>query len=381
VSERLSMPLGTAQRARWVLIGLHVPMAAFLVLATAQGFGVWRPRDPFIVVPLVLAISALQVRHSLASARGQRPAYWQWSFAAVLLLAYLPLLWLTWQWEMAQWFVAASGVMLLPRPAKYAAVALPALGLALAEAWRSVADLGLSLPYAAWIVFYVTTVVALGAVSLYGAALLVRAVDELHAARAELAQLEVGRERLRISRDLHDLLGQSLSAVSLKGDLAARLLPNDPTAARQEIEGLSEVARGALRDVRAVAHDTQRVDFEEETDGAVRLLRAAGVDTTVRVDAGTLAPAVDALLGWSVREGVTNVLRHSDADTCSITVTRDATAVRLEIVNDRAVTPTGVGSGLAGLAERAESLDGFASTTCTRDGSFLLRVEVPAEVT
>lgn len=86
----------------------------------------------------------------------------------------------------------------------------------------------LSLATWSWIVAYLAVILLMGGGSLYGAARLVRAVDELYAARAELAQVAVGRERLRISRDLHDLLGHSLSAVSLKGDLAIRLLGSDP---------------------------------------------------------------------------------------------------------------------------------------------------------
>jgi two-component system, NarL family, sensor histidine kinase DesK len=90
--------------------------------------------------------------------------------------------------------------------------------------------------------------------------------------------LAIGQERLRVSRDLHDLLGQSLSAVSLKGDLAKRLLHRDLAAARAEIEGLTKVARGALRDMRAVTSDQHAVSLPTETDGATALLQAAGVE-------------------------------------------------------------------------------------------------------
>jgi len=111
-----------------------------------------------------------------------------------------------------------------------------------------------------------------------------RLVNELYRSREELAASAVDTERGRVSRDLHDLLGQSLSAISLKGDLATRLLSVDPARARHEIVSLAELARSTLRDVRAVTRDEHQVTLREELAAAQGLLAAAGVDT--RVDAG-----------------------------------------------------------------------------------------------
>ena len=130
--------------------------------------------------------------------------------------------------------------------------------------------------------------------------------------------LAVGRERLRVSRDLHDLLGQSLSAVSLKGDLAIRLLHTDPDAARAEIDSLTDVARDALRGVRAITLEKHTVSLPAEIDGATVLLEAAGVQTRVEVALAALPMPVEEVLAWTVREGVTNVLRHSRASACAI---------------------------------------------------------------
>jgi two-component system sensor histidine kinase DesK len=94
----------------------------------------------------------------------------------------------------------------------------------------------------------------------------------------------VGRERLRVSRDLHDLLGQSLSAISLKGDLALRLLPVDSDRARSEVESLTEVARAALHDVMAITRDEHQVALHEEIDAAAALLTAAGIDVNLDAD-------------------------------------------------------------------------------------------------
>jgi two-component system sensor histidine kinase DesK len=199
----------------------------------------------------------------------------------------------------------------------------------------------------------------------------------LHAARTELAELAVGRERLRVARDLHDLLGQSLSAISLKGDLAGRLLHSDASAARAEIEGLTRVARDALRGIRAVTRDQYAVSLRTEVDAAAALLATAGIGVSVELDVPDLPGPVEGMLAWAVREGVTNLLRHSDARTCSITTTRSDGTFRLEIVSDGARPPTAGGSGLAGLAERARALSGSVAAERTRDGRFRLLVEVP----
>jgi two-component system sensor histidine kinase DesK len=232
----------------------------------------------------------------------------------------------------------------------------------------------------AWGVFWLSAGFTVGVAATYGSVWLVRIIDELQATRTELAEVAIGRERLRVSRDLHDLLGQSLSAVSLKGDLALRLLSRDPDAARAQIENLTAVARDALAGMRAVTRDEHAVSLEEETRGVRALLSAAGIET--RIDVAVLpglAPAVQDVLAWSVREGVTNVLRHSDARVCSISVLRRGGTVRLEMVNDGAHAPKGEGSGLAGLAERARALSGAVSAEASRGGRFRLLVEIPEE--
>ena len=231
-----------------------------------------------------------------------------------------------------------------------------------------------------WIVVYLSAILLMGGACLYAAARLVRVVDELYDARAELAQVAVDRERLRISRDLHDLLGSSLSAVSLKGDLALRLLSSDPQAARSEIASLTQLARNALRDIRGVTRGQPKASYRAEVDGAAALLAAAGISTHIDADLPQLSPPVDDVLGWAVREAVTNILRHSEAETCSITARRQAGRTRLEIVNDGASPGVAEGTGLAGLAERARALSGSASAQHIPDGRFRLAVEVPEEV-
>jgi two-component system sensor histidine kinase DesK len=192
-----------------------------------------------------------------------------------------------------------------------------------------------------------------------------------------LAELTVGSERLRVSRDLHDLLGQSLSAVSLKGDLAIALLQSDPPAAEAEIRSLTEVAREALRDIRHVVHGEHPVTLRNETQGAAALLGAASIDAHIDVELQDLVPEVDELFGWATREGVTNMLRHSQAATCSIRATRQEGAALLEIVNDGARSTNGTGTGVTGLTERAQLLSGQVKAGRLEDGHYRLSVEVP----
>jgi two-component system sensor histidine kinase DesK len=171
----------------------------------------------------------------------------------------------------------------------------------------------------------------------------------------------------------------------LKGELAVRLLGSDTHAARQEVVSLTAVARDALRGVRAVAHEAPTVSLRTEIDGAVTLLAAAGIHTQTDVDLPDLTPAAENVLAWTVREGVTNLLRHSAARTCSITGVREDGRLRLEIVNDGATRAAGSdkgsdkGSGLAGLTTRVQALRGSVSAAPTPDGRFRLLVEVPQE--
>jgi two-component system sensor histidine kinase DesK len=131
--------------------------------------------------------------------------------------------------------------------------------------------------------------------------------------------------------------------------------------------------------MRAVARDEHDVSLRAETDSAAAVLAAAGI--TARIEAGLpgLPPALDTVLGWAVREGATNILRHSEATSCSVTGRREDGRVRLEIVNDgaRAAGNPGTGTGLAGLADRARALRGSATGEYRGDGEFRLLVELP----
>ncbi len=210
------------------------------------------------------------------------------------------------------------------------------------------------------------------------------ALRELHTAREELARQAVTEERLRMARDLHDLLGHTLSLITLKSELAGRLLEKDPHNASREVHEVERVARQALHEVReAVAGYRQRT-LRGELDGACEILEAAGVVCTVEYEAQSFPPITDAVLAWVVREGVTNVIRHSSAQHCLIHITSTDEYIRAEVINDgyprEENSKVQTGSGLSGLAERVAGLGGRIETgilPSSKGVGYQLKVEIP----
>ncbi|MGJ6961879.1 sensor histidine kinase [Streptosporangium sp. G11] len=202
-------------------------------------------------------------------------------------------------------------------------------------------------------------------------------VVRLRRAQEEVARLAASEERLRIARDLHDLLGHSLSLIVLKSELAGRLAENGSERAVAEIRDIEAVARQALVEVRDAVTGYRQRGLSGELDGARAALEAAGTRVTIRL-AGTPPPGtLDELLGWAVREGVTNVIRHARATRCEIEVTTGEEAATLDIVDDgRGASPYGPGSGLTGLTERVRAAGGTVSAGPCATG-FALRISVP----
>jgi two-component system sensor histidine kinase DesK len=215
--------------------------------------------------------------------------------------------------------------------------------------------------------------------------------QQLSQARAELAELAVAQERERFARDLHDLLGHSLSVIALKAELAGRLLGDRPqdaaapaaAAAAREIAELEQVARTALGEVRDAVSGYRQPTLEGELAGARMALSAAGIEAEVVQTRVPLDPAVEAVLAWAVREGATNVIRHSGARHCTLRITASLTDAGVEVIDD-GVGANGNGSaghGIAGLAERAEVLHGMISAETLAGGGYRLAVTVPVSRT
>lgn len=222
-------------------------------------------------------------------------------------------------------------------------------------------------------------------------------VRNLRETRAELARMAVADERLPIARDLHDLLGHSLSLITLKAELAGRVVGTDPDRAAREIADLEAVARRSLGEVRAAVTSYRQPSLAAELAAARQMLAAAGMEGQVHApESFDLAPETEALLAWTVREGVTNVVRHSGARTATIIITVTGDEVAAEVTDDGAgpawdhgrdardhgpgeLEPGELGSGLAGLAERARAAGAGISAGEGRGGNgFRLRVRVPA---
>lgn len=210
--------------------------------------------------------------------------------------------------------------------------------------------------------------------AMFGFFSILKANRELSEARAEVARLAAENERTRIARDLHDLLGHSLTTITVKAGLARRLAARDPARAAQEIGEVEALTRSALGDVRAAVAGYRDVTLAGELASAREVLRAAGIEAhaprALEVD-----PAHAELFGWVVREGVTNVVRHSRAQTCTIEVGPDW----LEIADDGRGGANGSGSGLAGLRERVAAAGGTVRAEST-GGGWRLRVDMGAPV-
>ena len=184
---------------------------------------------------------------------------------------------------------------------------------------------------------------------------------ELGAARAELARLAVAEERERFARDLHDLLGHSLSVIALKAELAGRLLADAPADAAREVGELEQVARTALGEVREAVSGYHQPTLAGELAGARMALSAAGIEADVQESRAALDPPVEAVLAWAVREGATNVIRHSGASHCSLKITTSLTDARVEVIDDgRGAVANGNSAGLPSTGVDARADNGVA---------------------
>ena len=223
------------------------------------------------------------------------------------------------------------------------------------------------------------TVIAIGSMmAAFGR--VTRVNRELRKTREELATLAVAEERLRIARDLHDLLGHSLSVITLKSELAARLLERDPARAADELEEIQAVSREALAEVREAVKGYRGLALAESITRARTALTAAGIDCELAGAQPALPADVDAVLAWAVREGTTNVIRHSQARHCEIRIRADDDERRARDRRRRRArlaAPSHGGSGLEGLRERAQRVRGTLEAGARPEGGFRLRVTVP----
>ena len=205
-------------------------------------------------------------------------------------------------------------------------------------------------------------------------------VVQLREARGEVARLAANDERLRIARDLHDLLGHTLSLIVLKSEVATRLADRDLDRSLSEVHDIETVARQALADVREAISGYSQRNLTDELQNARGVLAAAEIELTVKTSGTPLPDQVDGLFGWAVREGVTNIVRHSGARTAMIAVHRQGTAAVLQVTDDGQASGEVVsagGNGIRGLGERVALSGGTVEAGPRTEGGFQLTVRAP----
>ena len=292
--------------------------------------------------------------------------------AAQACLVYLPILIFGQAWVGMPGFLAGSVLLVLRPIAAWAAFSLIVASMGAAQAIFTGTPVD--------ILYTSISTVTTGLV-VYGLSRLTALVVEVQSTRAEIARMAVLRERLRFARDLHDLLGYSLSAITLKIELTHRLLEKSPQEASDQLLEILEISRLALSDARTVATGYRELSLEDECRSAVSVLQAADISVRLDSDATDLPVRVSTVLATVLREGVTNLLRHSKAKHCEITIRQTQDRATLEIVNDdvqpNPKPPTDRGrSGLHNLSVRAGEIGGTV-TVDHEPNQFRLKVDVP----
>lgn len=194
---------------------------------------------------------------------------------------------------------------------------------------------------------------------------------ELAAAQGEVRQFAAAAERERIGRDLHDLLGRTLTLIALKADLAARLADNSPDKAADEMRDVAAAAREGLAEVRGAVSGMTGASFGRELTASRTALTAAGIACQIDGDAEAIDPGTSAVLAMALREAVTNVIRHSGARTCRIALVQQPGGLELKVSDDgngQAVRP---GGGIAGLKSRLDAAGGELAVHGDTQGTHL----------
>ncbi|MFG2134404.1 sensor histidine kinase [Streptomyces sp. NPDC048751] len=329
-------------------------------------------------VPPVLA--ALQYVHSAPHRAALRSRVLPWSLVLQAVLTFTPLVAFGWHWGGMAGFLAGSLLLLLPSVAGWTTFGLTVAAVVVVSAVQSLGFVNIA---------YMGVSTALTGLIIFAVVRLAGLATAIHESRDELARMAVARERLRFARDLHDLLGYSLSSITLKNELISRLIDSNPQRAREEVAEVLTISRQALADVREVARGYRDMSLLVEAESARSVLKAAGIDARIDVSVTGLSSTANTILATVLREGVTNVLRHSQPSSCSITTALDVeeSFVELEIVNDGvgagSAVPAGTvssGTGLGNLAARVATVGGglrVGAEETDEPGVFRLVVRVP----
>jgi two-component system, NarL family, sensor histidine kinase DesK len=215
----------------------------------------------------------------------------------------------------------------------------------------------------------------LSALAVFGMRRAIQRSIELSAARKDMAELAVQEERNRFARDLHDILGHSLTVITVKAELAGKLIAANPDRAAAEVADVESLARAALADVRAAVAGYRELSLAGELVSARAALQAAEIKADLPTTVDEVPEDNRELFAWVVREGVTNVVRHSGAKRCTIRIT----AAQIEVLDDGLGPTAGGGAsghGLIGLRERADQADATVQVGEAPGGGFRLAMKV-----
>ena len=390
---------GVRRTERYVYNSLHwaFPLLPMVALIAITGDAPWGWSLLWTVVIVVASWAALAVLHTRLRDADLLPAS-RWDAVRVGRLAPVLRLWVATSLisaATAGFVLPAEALLLILGSALVGALALPLLSwpgvrrslvvAASAALGQAVIWLGphpgpvgemprLVMAYwSAW-----ATIVMTGFAAMFLNVL--TTTRELERARADNARLAVAEERLRFSRDLHDVFGRTLSAVALKAELAAEEARRGRPEAVATMHEVQAIATRALGEVREVVRGYRERDLNGEIAGARSLLEATGIEVaTVSDDTAVLPAPVARAFAWVVREGTTNILRHADATRARIGLTSEPDAARLVLINDRPHVPSDEpGSGLAGLSERLAEIGGTLAAERGED-AFTLTAFVDAD--
>ena len=358
-------------------------LARGIVLAVLSAYAAIQTIDlatsplPSHGLQLALDIPAIGLLFVLAiwvtSADAERWAPWQRLaiLAAEGVITYVPIIVFGRLWGDMAGFFAGSVLLLLSGWVAWTLFAAVLGSIALLPALWSLGAYNTS--------YLTLSTLTLGLV-VFGLGRLSLLIRYIHAKRGELAQLAVISERMRFARDLHDLLGYSLSAITLKAEFTRRLVGTNPARARDELAEVLDIARQALADVRVVASGYRNISLAKEASSVTSLLAAAGINATVEISCGMLDEKVDTVLATVLREAVTNMLRHSTARHCTVQASITADSITLSVSNDgvprsaRSGRPSG---GLENLAARMATIGGRLTVHVRDDGWFDVQAQAP----
>lgn len=354
--------------AQWAVLLL---IAAYFSFPAARVLSTQAPLNAAAALVALALLAALQFRHTWLGLRAVPAAGWSHTLLWQALLSYLPAYLADDAWLGVPSFLAASALVMLRAPRGwlvFAAVVLAEVPYA-ALFYSGVGDLA-----------YACLTTAVTALVVFGFIRMAALVLEVHRLRASLAQRAVDTERLRFARDLHDVLGYTLAAIVLKGELAGAMVYTRTEDAERELHEIVTLARDGHREIREVVSGYRTASLSLELSGVTTVLTAAGIDCVVDVGRLDMLPAeISGPLAYALRESATNVLRHSGASRCEITLRATDDGVDLAVVNDGvpgdAAGPPG--SGLAGLRERVAVVAGRLRAGPLPDGRFELAIHMP----